>query len=173
MRRTFFLVDSIDHLRSRTVNAVTVKQTNTFHSILSTGTKNEILAHNLSCFCKSCLQGKYDSCSNKRYVNAWVRKTVGQTPSVKKSDKLTLLGNKEENTDVAFEILPNDALIPEAYYAVYYSHPIPTLYRGKVFDSFFRCKKFLNTHTHTHTHSNEISNKFSIWKICLAKATRS
>ena len=69
MQQRFFLVNDINHKRTRTDGYKVIPQTRKIHHIKSTGKSNEIEVRNLSCFCRYCMQHQPEDCVNQNYVN--------------------------------------------------------------------------------------------------------
>ena len=55
-----------------------VKGNRAIHSILTSGNGNSLDMRQLSCHCSNCIDGNYDVCEDKEYVDEWESIEVGQ-----------------------------------------------------------------------------------------------
>ena len=69
-RRIFFYVEKVNRDRPhRHFNEV--KGNRAIHSVLSSGSGNNLETRQLSCYCNNCIDGDYDDCEEKGYVDEW------------------------------------------------------------------------------------------------------
>lgn len=69
-RRTFFLIENIDHKKRN--NVVTIKGTTSLHSAAScNGSTGSVLTRNLSCFCNVCTGGGSGICLSASHMDDW------------------------------------------------------------------------------------------------------
>ena len=76
-RRLFFYVDSVNRDRPHRL-FTDVKDNRAIHSILTSGNGNSLDTRQLSCYCSNCIDGNYDVCEDKEYVDEWESIEVGQ-----------------------------------------------------------------------------------------------
>ena len=120
----FFFVTDIE--REEEIVAVTAPNTRSFYSIRSTGKFCIIEAREVSCCCKSCMEGDGSECPNQAYASEWkainlrTGKAVlqedftnyhwnwkGVIPVDEQNDTTSEESNSESNADIDFEELPD------------------------------------------------------------------
>lgn len=95
-KRSFFLVNDIQHDRPDRTNSDTVSGTRKMMCVRSTAKHLELESRNLSCFCDACLSGDESKCTNTKYVEGWTlrKMTVKQNLRGKKNIQKSRGNNK-------------------------------------------------------------------------------
>ena len=102
--RMFFFIDSGVVKRTK-LELRTLNGTQQVHQVKHGNHLGQVKVRNMSCFCESCVVGRYEDCPNKQYTGNWAEHTLeyhAGTKVIEQESHVTEMENETDKTKMHF-----------------------------------------------------------------------